>query len=240
MESIDQYVMRVLPRLQRAGPVGDIRADEVAHLGRVYAAQVQSRHLDLAARWLQSRGNGHYTIGSAGHESNAAVGLLSRVDDPALLHYRSGAFYAARAAAGGSEDPIHDILLSLTSAASDPISGGRHKVFGHPALHIIPQTSTISSHLPRAVGLALSLGLAKRLRRATPWPDDALLICSFGDASANHSTALGAMNALPQVRRRVHRPQGCRVVRRRVTEAADDERILGPGGGSTQALGEAQ
>jgi 2-oxoisovalerate dehydrogenase E1 component len=167
---------------------------------------VQSRHLDLAARWLQSRGRGHYTIGSAGHESNAAVGLLSRVDDPALLHYRSGAFYAARAAAGGSEDPIRDILLSLTSATGDPISGGRHKVFGHPALHIIPQTSTISSHLPRAVGLALSLGLAKRLGRATPWPEDALVICSFGDASVNHSTALGAMNASAYLR---HRDADC-------------------------------
>ena len=39
-----------------------------------FDAQVQSRHLDLAARWLQSAGRGFYTIGSAGHESNAAVG----------------------------------------------------------------------------------------------------------------------------------------------------------------------
>ena len=27
-----------------------------------------------------------------------------------------------------------------------------------------------------------------------PWPDDSIVVCSFGDASANHSTALGAIN----------------------------------------------
>ena len=27
------------------------------------------------------------------------------------------------------------------------------------------------------------------------WPDDAVTVCSFGDASANHSTAVGAINA---------------------------------------------
>ena len=119
-------------------------------------AQAQSRHLDFAARWLQSKGRGYYTIGSAGHESNAALGLVSRVTDPALLHYRSGGFYAARAALAGSEHGITAVLASLTSAANDPISAGRHKVFGHPGLHIIPQTSTIASHVPRSVGLASS------------------------------------------------------------------------------------
>ena len=39
---------------------------------------------------LQQQGRGFYTIGSAGHESNAMVALASRTSDPALLHYRSG------------------------------------------------------------------------------------------------------------------------------------------------------
>ena len=30
---------------------------------------------------------------------------------------------------------------------------------------------------------------------ACPWPDDAITVCSFGDASVNHSTAVGAINA---------------------------------------------
>ncbi|WP_313408012.1 thiamine pyrophosphate-dependent enzyme [Aeromicrobium sp.] len=191
METIDEYVLRVLPSLEpRSAGRGD-----VADLRALYAAQVQSRHLDLAARWLQAQGRGHYTIGSAGHESNAALGLLSEVSDPALLHYRSGGLYAARSAKAGRDDGVRAVLLSLVSARSDPMSGGRHKVFGHPALSIIPQTSTIASHLPRAVGLGLGLGFAKQLGRHTAWPDDAVVICSFGDASANHSTALGALNA---------------------------------------------
>src|SRR4051794_27875693 len=212
MESIDHYTVRTLPTLMpeagRAGPTS-LPVDRVTQLRQLFAAQLQSRHLDFAARWLQSRGAGYYTIGSAGHESNAAVGMLSRVDDPALLHYRSGGFYAARAAAAGHENPVRDILLSLTSAAGDPMSGGRHKVFGHPALHIIPQTSTIGSHVPRAVGLAFSMDLAGRIGHRTPWPADAVVVCSFGDASANHSTAVGALNASSYL---AHRGVGCPIL----------------------------
>lgn len=182
--------------------VSDPAVSDPAVLHSLFAAQLQSRHLDYAARWLQAQGCGHYTIGSAGHESNAALGLATRVDDPALLHYRSGGFYAARAGQAGTTEPIRDVLLSLTSSARDPMSGGRHKVFGHPGLHIIPQTSTISSHLPRAVGLAYALDLARSVGHATPWPTDAIVVCSFGDASANHSTATGALNAASYLTRR--------------------------------------
>ncbi len=86
------------------------------------------------------------------------------------------------------------MLLGLAAAAAEPIAGGRHKVFGHAALNVIPQTSTIASHLPRAVGLAFALGRAAKLGAPTPWPADAVVVCSFGDASANHSTAAGAIN----------------------------------------------
>ncbi len=62
-------------------------------------------------------------------------------------------------------------------------------------LHIIPQTSTIASHLPRAVGVAFSIARAKKLGVACAWPEDAITVCSFGDASVNHSTAVGAINS---------------------------------------------
>ena len=78
--------------------------------------------------------------------------------------------------------------------ADEPIAGARHKVFGHPDLAVIPQTSTIASHLPRAVGLAVALHRAHRLKVDCEWPEDAVVMCSFGDASANHSTAAGAIN----------------------------------------------
>jgi 2-oxoisovalerate dehydrogenase E1 component len=72
-------------------------------------------------------------------------------------------------------------------------------VFGHPDLAVIPQTSTIASHLPRALGVAWAVGrqqrLPARLRTPLRWPDDALVVASFGDASVNHSTAAGAINA---------------------------------------------
>jgi 2-oxoisovalerate dehydrogenase E1 component len=160
----------------------------------LFDAQLTSRNLDLAARWLRARNAGFYTIGSSGHEGNAGVAAALRLTDPALLHYRSGAFYLARAAqACPPHDGVRDMLLGLVAAADEPIAGGRHKVFGHAALNVIPQTSTIASHLPRAVGLAFAIDRAARLGLATPWPADAVVACSFGDASAGHSTAAGAI-----------------------------------------------
>jgi 2-oxoisovalerate dehydrogenase E1 component len=206
-EPIDEFFVGRAETLRPVGDAPPAGSDGVdaAVLLALFDAQAQSRHLDLAARWLQSKGRGYYTIASAGHEANAALGMATRVDDPALLHYRSGAFYAARAAkyleargatGGRTVDPVRDVLLGFVAAAADPMSGGRHKVVGHPALNIIPQTSTIASHLPRAVGLAFSLGLPSPPRAAgPPWADDAIVICSFGDASVNHSTAQGAFNA---------------------------------------------
>ncbi len=161
----------------------------------LFDVQLGSRHLDLAARWLRSEGRGYYTIGSSGHEGNAAVAAALRPTDPALLHYRSGAFFLARAALVDGREPLRDVLLGLVAATDEPIAGGRHKVFGRHDLHIIPQTSTIASHLPRALGVAFSIARAKKLGVTCAWPDDAVTVCSFGDASANHSTAVGAINA---------------------------------------------
>ncbi len=209
----DQYLtdaIRALPvPTGPAGPAGTPPAalpspDDLVRPGsaltfgeclRLFDAQLGSRHLDEAARWLQSRGTGYYTIGSSGHESNAAVAAALRLTDPALLHYRSGAFYLTRAdQAGRWIEGITDVLLGMTAAACEPIAGGRHKVFGHRQLHVIPQTSTIASHLPRAVGLAFALPRAARLGIDPPWPADSIVVTSFGDASVNHSTATGALN----------------------------------------------
>ncbi len=96
------------------------------------------------------------------------------------------------------------MLRGLVAAATEPIAGGRHKVFGHPALNVVPMTSTIASHLPRAVGLARAIEHHRRAkprhvfdRRAVEtkrWPDDAIVVCSFGDASVNHAVAQAAFN----------------------------------------------
>ena len=123
--------------------------------------------------------------------------LRLRVDDPALLHYRSGAFYLARASQAGV-DGLRDVMLGVVAAAVEPIAGGRHKVFGRKELAVLPMTSTIASQLPRAVGMAIAIDRAARLGVAGPWKTDAVVMCSFGDASLNHATAQAALNTTAQ------------------------------------------
>ena len=199
-EAIDQHPLdrHFLDRLDEwdedHGPVAGDGLDEPTYLD-YFDAQLQSRHLDFAARWLHGQGQGFYTIASAGHESNAAVAMALRPTDPALLHYRSGGFFAARAAQVEGSTAVRDVLLGMAAAADDPISGGRHKVFGHAGLSVLPQTSTVGSHLPRAVGIAFALERSARVGYELHWPGDAVVVTSFGDASANHSTVVGALNA---------------------------------------------
>ena len=85
-------------------------------------------------------------------------------------------------------------MQGVAAAIDEPIAGGRHKVFGNHALAVIPQTSTIASHLPRAMGVAIAIDRARKLGVECSWPDDAVVICSFGDASLNHATAQAALN----------------------------------------------
>ncbi|AOW95037.1 MFS transporter [Rhodococcus sp. WMMA185] len=208
-EPIDEYFTTTVSAMSpvsatrrgASGGFGDrnapLREGDLLTVGQalgLFDSQLGSRHLDLAARWLRSRGDGFYTIGSSGHEGNAAVAAALRPTDPALLHYRSGGFFLERARRIPGSDPLRDVLLGVVAAAEEPMSGGRHKVFGRHDLNVIPQTSTIASHLPRAVGVAFSIGRAAKLHVASPWPADAVAVCSFGDASANHSTAVGAIN----------------------------------------------
>lgn len=163
---------------------------------QVFGYQLQSRHLDLQAREMRARNEGFYTIGSSGHEANAAIGFLCRETDPAFLHYRSGGFMMARLGKDPARDPVYETCLSLAASSEDPVSGGRHKVWGSDrTLWVLPQTSTIASHLPKAVGTAIGLEQAKRLKRPLPVPPDSIVLCSFGDASTNHATALAGFNA---------------------------------------------
>jgi 2-oxoisovalerate dehydrogenase E1 component len=158
----------------------------------LFEVQITSRHCDLIARELKTDGQSFYTIGSSGHEGSAAVAAAVRPDDPAFLHYRSGAFYLSRAAQVPGAHGALDVVLGLVASSDEPIAGGRHKVFGSLPLAIPPQTSTIASHIPKAVGCALAID---RKARLTGVADDRIAVCSFGDASSNHSTAVGGINA---------------------------------------------
>ncbi len=180
----------VLP--EGAAAEGPLEAEEAV---AIFRAQCLSRNLDRRSRKMQAQGQGYYTIGSSGHEGMAAVASALRPDDMAFLHYRDGAFQTRRSAQVPGTTPAWDMLLSFATSMEDPISGGRHKVLGSKALNIPPQTSTIASHLPKAVGAAYSVGLAKRVGpEHQVLKDDSIVMCSFGDASSNHSTAQGAIN----------------------------------------------
>ena len=161
----------------------------------LFDVQLGSRHLDLAARWLRAQGRGYYTIGSSGHEGNAAVAAALRPTDPALLHYRSvpstwpgrarrrAASRCAMCCSGSSRRPTSRSRAAGTrcSAATTCTSFRRRR----PSRRICRARSAWRSRSPAP----------RKLGVACAWPDDAVTVCSFGDASANHSTAVGAINA---------------------------------------------
>ena len=96
----------------------------------IFLSQLTSRQMDRLSRHLQARGEGFYTIGSSGHEGNAAVAAALRVTDMAFLHYRSNAFqlHRARQLPGGT--PTWDMLLSFAAsseARSTPRVGRRSR-----------------------------------------------------------------------------------------------------------------
>jgi len=182
------------PRTDLDSPVRDGVSLTARQALQIFETQASSRHLDLEARELKQKGASFYTIGSSGHEGNAAVAAALEPTDMAFLHYRSGAFFVERARQVPGETPLLDVLLGMVASSDEPIAGGRHKVFGSKSLQIPPQTSTIASHLPKAMGAAAMLDRHQRQAFSPEIPEDAVVVCTFGDASSNHSTATGAIN----------------------------------------------
>ncbi len=202
-EIVDQNFtefVRAWPREVRTAPRDDApvlpgSACSVRDFRELFESQLISRHLDLMARVLRVQNKVFYTIGSSGHEGNAMLARLTRHTDPAFLHYRSGAFMAERFRKLPDMDPVVDAALSFAASREDPASGGRHKVWGSKSLWVLPQTSTIASHLPKALGTAVAIEQAPRIGHVLPVPRDSIVICSFGDASSNHATAQTTFNA---------------------------------------------
>ncbi|MEX2471904.1 MAG: thiamine pyrophosphate-dependent enzyme [Gemmatimonadota bacterium] len=161
----------------------------------LYEDQLLSRMADVEARRLKASGRSFYTISSAGHEQNAVLGSLLRTTDPCFLHYRSGGLMMARGRKLPEVDMAFDTMLSVCASEDDPVGEGRHKVWGSRALWVPPQTSTIASHVPKAVGAAFTVGRARRLGVDPGIPEDSIVCCTFGDASANHATALTGFQA---------------------------------------------
>jgi 2-oxoisovalerate dehydrogenase E1 component len=193
LEAANKALLDTLLDTTHQEPNSVLKSQDSARYLQVLTSMVTSRALDTSARRLKPSGRVFYTIGSAGHEGNAVVASQLRNTDPALLHYRSGAFCANRLLSEKT-DPVDFLFPSFLASSKDQVSGGRHRVLGGPG--VIPQTSTIASHAPRALGLALALPRSKRLSLPQDrFPQDSVVLCSFGDASFNHSTLQGAINA---------------------------------------------
>src|SRR5262245_53015163 len=97
--ALDSYLTNARPattRLAATDPLCPGSGLTVQRALEIYEDQITSRLLDVAARELKRRNEGFYTISSAGHENNAIVGALLRLDDPCFLHYRSGGLMMAR------------------------------------------------------------------------------------------------------------------------------------------------
>jgi 2-oxoisovalerate dehydrogenase E1 component len=195
--ALDAFLAQATSSAPRLAPDAPLRAGGTLTARRaveLFEDQLTSRAIDVAARELKKTNRSFYTISSAGHENNVVLGAQLRITDPAFLHYRSGALVMARARQLPGSTPAFDALLGVVASSDEPIAQGRHKVWGSRPLWIPPQTSTIASHLPKAMGLAFSLARARRLGIQSELPADAIVLCSFGDASANHATALSAIN----------------------------------------------
>jgi 2-oxoisovalerate dehydrogenase E1 component len=196
-DALDALLAELAPAEHSLRPDDSLRpgAGLTAHRAiEVFEDQVTSRQVDRAARELKKTDRSFHTITGAGHENNAVLGAQLRITDPAFLHYRSGGFMMARARQLPGSTPAFDALLGIVASREDPIAQGRHKVWGSRPLWVPPQTSTIASHLPKAVGMAFSLARARRLGHAEELPGDAIVMASFGDATVNHATALAAFN----------------------------------------------
>jgi 2-oxoisovalerate dehydrogenase E1 component len=189
---VENQYLQALKSLSRGAHQSSLDPSVLSQLTRL---QIQSRLLDYEARRLKAKGYGFYTIGSAGHEGNVVLGHLLGRTDPCLLHYRSGALMLARAQALGHASMVSETVRSFCADKNDPCSGGRHKVWGHPDLWVIPQTSTIASHLPKAVGMSFGISRAAHMKMDMPVAADSIVMCNFGDASCNHASAQTAFNA---------------------------------------------
>jgi 2-oxoisovalerate dehydrogenase E1 component len=175
-------------------PLEALRAD----LADLFEAQAASRWLDVAARRMAAAGLGRHTVASAGHEGNAAVAMALRSNDPAVLHPRSTAFYLARLASAGLDEGVAAVARGLAGSVDQPSGGGRRPGLAHSEVAVLPAPSTPAGQLPRAVGLAWAIGRQPRDRARLAggrlnWPADAVAMASFGDGTAGHSTAQGAI-----------------------------------------------
>lgn len=182
--------IKVAPQKHGFNP-NSISAEEFDHLLK---CQMTSRLIDFGGQELYRKKLGFYDLNNLGHEGLVGIAFHLKLSDPKLLHYRSGAAFVEWLIRA-QQDPIAEVLGSIVCAKSS-FSGGSHKVFGSLEASVIPQTSTIASQMPKAVGLGFAIHKAQQLKVNGRFPDDSVVFCSFGDGSFNHGSAQEAFNMI--------------------------------------------
>ena len=163
---------------------------DAAPLWALFEAQLQSRHLDLAQRWLQPRDRA--STPSAPPVTKAMPPSPWLCVPPTRRCCTIGA--VASTALGPRRFPVHahpgraDRQRGLRRG---PDLGRAAQGVRQSDLAVIPQPRR-SVHTCLAPSAWPSRSASAR---PAPFPSDAVVVCSFGDASANHSTTVGALNA---------------------------------------------
>ena len=194
-EPIDDYFTAAVTAAPGSGgrPTPGGTLSEQAWLD-LFDAQLGSRHLDLAARWLRSqrqgllhdrlvgpRGQRRGRRGAAADRPGAAALPVRRVLPGPRRASRRQRPVARRAARAGRRDRRADRPAGGTrcSAATTCTSSRRPRPSPRTCRGRSAWRSRIG-RVPRSCGVAC------------PGPPTRSVVCSFGDASVNHSTAVGA------------------------------------------------
>ncbi len=153
-----------------------------AELRDLYRTMLEARLLDERYSKLQRIGKTSFIAASSGHEgAQVGVGKAIRAGHDWLFpYYRDTAMVMALGLPG------KDVLAQAMATRADTSKG--RQMPGHPGsrdLNIFTVASAIASHIPPAVGTALSMKL-----RAT----DQVVVTSFGDGATSEGDFHAAIN----------------------------------------------
>ncbi|AZS14755.1 thiamine pyrophosphate-dependent dehydrogenase E1 component subunit alpha [Paenibacillus lutimineralis] len=140
----------------------------------MYKYMVLARKFDERCLLLQRAGKINFHVSGIGQESTqiAAAFALDRERDYFLPYYRDYGFVLSVGMT------LKELMLSAFAKADDPNSGGRQMPghFGSKRLRIVTGSSPVTTQVPHAVGVALSVKMQKK---------DIVSYVTFGEGSSN-------------------------------------------------------
>ncbi len=190
LDPLEHHLLEGLRSL--ASSVSPVDVSPIAEAA--WCAERDSRLIDHAARWLQAQRLGFYTIGSAGHECNAArrAGAATDRPGPPALPLRRLLPRARRPGRSRRRPrrPARDGGCDGGADRRRPAQGVRPPRAGRDPADLDHRLAPAARgrHRRRRSSGAQAPGARRR-----PGPGDAVVVCSFGDASLNHATAQSAL-----------------------------------------------